>query len=453
MAKITRNLLIFFFLLFGILAYTTPKDVNAHPLDITITTIHLEDNLDEVGSSEPLSVSINWMQVFNIIDADESKITSDLTLEDHLVVADFIKDHLTIHNNEEPCTLEYDNTPKTPSNNTFFLKTILFNFDLNCTSPLDQMNIKNSMLLETMPFQKNIFQINKNQNLSIFEYTMNQDKKNLDFSVKKAISHFQEGKLYLSEKAKIQETKESKQTKTSNFEQIFSSKFTQDNLTIKDLFIICFIPLLIGFLHTLEAGHSKTILAAVIVNKKISLKQSFFYVSVFTLTHMADILIIGIVLYTLEALADISTNLGILQIIAAYSLLGISIVMLFKSTSHYLKHKLAHKHNHTHDHNHDHIDTNQTFKEQLFAAFVSGLAPCLMGWSIFMIVLTSKQFWLIFPVLLFFSFGIFLSLGIVALLLHKFKTKMNKKLPLIGELSPIISSVLLLLTSIYILTS
>lgn len=214
---------------------------------------------------------------------------------------------------------------------------------------------------------------------------------------------------------------------------------------------------LLGMLHSLESGHSKTILAALLINKNISLRRSFGYAAVFTITHVADILLLGILFISANLFFNLYSLLPHLQIFALYALLFIATYLLIKSSTHYIQHKLGyehehhHHHHHHHDHEHEHgsASASDDFKHQLYIGFIVGLAPCLFGWSIFMLFLSTGLTWFIIPLILAFAFGIFLSLVLISMAIVKLKDHFMDRIGWLGDISPIISALLLLIFALW----
>src|SRR5690606_9103760 len=87
-------------------------------------------------------------------------------------------------------------------------------------------------------------------------------------------------------------------------------------------------------------------------------------------------------------------------------------------------------------------------KEQLMIAFVSGLAPCIMGWTIFVLIVSTGALWLLLPAVIAFGIGAFLFLLGLAYLVHLFKDKMISHVQCLSRWTSLISGVLLLITSL-----
>lgn len=119
------------------------------------------------------------------------------------------------------------------------------------------------------------------------------------------------------------------------------------------------------------------------LNKNVTLVNGFLYSTVFTLTHIADILILGIILLVVNSFTDIYAKLAFLQAFSIYALLFISIYIFFRNLSGYIQskfkirfnrthkekipendnhshsHKNAHEHSHNSSHNHEHNHDNE----------------------------------------------------------------------------------------------
>jgi ABC-type nickel/cobalt efflux system permease component RcnA len=202
----------------------------------------------------------------------------------------------------------------------------------------------------------------------------------------------------------------------------------------------------LGLLHTLEAGHSKTILTGVLVNGNTTRYKAFGYVLLFTFTHIADILILGTILTVLQASLDVYSFLPRLELLSGIILFCIGLIMFYKT----IKHTTHHIHPHSHNHAHAHNIPTQIFNWKYIAgtALASGLAPCLMGWSLFFIVLSTKSAWAIFPVILAFGLGIATVLITMILLSQLFIRHLPKKFGIIILYAPLISSLIILFSAI-----
>jgi ABC-type nickel/cobalt efflux system permease component RcnA len=89
-----------------------------------------------------------------------------------------------------------------------------------------------------------------------------------------------------------------------------------------------------------------------------------------------------------------------------------------------------------------------TFKEQMVIAFISGLAPCLTGWVIFMLIVSSGNLWLLLPALVAFGIGVFIVLLLFAYFFSIFGDQMATRFNWVTEYAPLVSGLFLLFFSI-----
>jgi len=141
--------------------------------------------------------------------------------------------------------------------------------------------------------------------------------------------------------------------------------------------------------------------------------------------------VIGIILAVEDTFIDVH-----LQILSAYTLTAISLVLILKRIRTLILPKLNdkdHDHNHSH-HDHDHggehhyvHTSSDSVKTILILGVVAGLAPCLFAWAVF-------------PVM--FCFGLFVELILIVVLVSVFRQKLMNRFEVIMRFSPLISSFL-----------
>jgi len=362
------------------------------------------------------------------LNADPNNIINQLTSSPDPFI-NYLKTKLIIYNNQTVCQLQFQSFADLPEQEIFFGRGIGINTDFTCNQPLNQLQILNHIFVDEFEAQINLINIYANPSKIIKGAILTPTNPEL------ALNLYQP----LSSSGIIKP----KSPTPSNFISKISQAFI--NYYQNSLLLALAIAFLLGLFHTLEAGHSKAILASYLLNQAINFKKALIYVIAFTLTHIADILILGIIFLIVDSFVDIFSKLNLLQAFSLYALLFISLYLFFHHLAHLVKHKLSPKHQH-HHHPQPHLPKTKksSFKNQLIMGFVTGLSPCLMGWSIFMIVLSTKKIWTIFPIILAFGLGIFTALMLIALLTIKLKFKLFKKYPWIGTLSPLISSLMLI---------
>ncbi len=117
-----------------------------------------------------------------------------------------------------------------------------------------------------------------------------------------------------------------------------------------------FIPsaILLGALHGLEPGHSKTMMAAFIIAVRGTVKQAVLLGLCATLSHTAIVWIIALGgLYLWRGLAP-ETIEPYLQLGSAVIIIGMGVWMIWQARREQRLSALGHHHDHGHEHDHDH---------------------------------------------------------------------------------------------------
>ena len=115
-----------------------------------------------------------------------------------------------------------------------------------------------------------------------------------------------------------------------------------------------FIPsaIVLGALHGLEPGHSKTMMAAFIIAVRGTVKQAVLLGLCATVSHTAIVWIIALGgLYLWRGLAPESIE-PYLQVGSAVMILGMGSWMIWRTATE--QRQGEHHHDHDHDHDHDH---------------------------------------------------------------------------------------------------
>ncbi len=186
----------------------------------------------------------------------------------------------------------------------------------------------------------------------------------------------------------------------------------------------------LGFLHTLEAGHSKSILAGLAIDPSVSFLKLLSFIGIFIVTHILDIVVLAVVFLSIGSVVDIYAYLPKIQTLTAYLITGIGFLMLYRS----------YRHIHTHHHEEKRI---------YLLGFVSGLAPCLAGWSLLFMVLGKYPLSLIFPVIASFAGGIAVMLLIVSIVVYKSRTLAVSRFHAVSHIAPKLSAVFVLLYGVF----
>lgn len=254
-----------------------------------------------------------------------------------------------------------------------------------------------------------------------------------------------------------------------------------------------FIPsaILLGALHGLEPGHSKTMMAAFIVAVRGTLKQAVLLGLAATVSHTAVVWLIAMAGLWFGRGWNAQTSEPWFQLISGIVIVLIACWMLWRTWSESRPH--AHHHHPQHDHDHDHhqhehhdhhhshspgaplvaeewqdahqrahaqeinrrFDGRQVTTGQIVMfGLTGGLIPCPASITVLLICLQLKKFSLGATLVLGFSVGLALTLvasGAIAALSMKHATRRWPWLNDISRKAPWISGLLIIVVGIYMM--
>ncbi|EGI5013156.1 nickel/cobalt efflux transporter RcnA [Salmonella enterica subsp. salamae] len=250
-----------------------------------------------------------------------------------------------------------------------------------------------------------------------------------------------------------------------------------------------FIPsaILLGILHGLEPGHSKTMMAAFIIAIKGTVKQAVMLGLAATLSHTAIVWLIALGgMYLSRAFTAQSVEPW-LQLISAIIILSTACWMFWRTWrgeqqwlagNHHHDHHYDHDHDHDHDH-HGHIhpegatskayqdaherahaaDIQRRFDGQtvtngqiLLFGLTGGLIPCPAAITVLLICIQLKAFTLGATMVLSFSLGLALTLvtvGVGAAISVQQAAKRWSGFSTLARRAPYFSSILIGLVGVY----
>lgn len=258
-----------------------------------------------------------------------------------------------------------------------------------------------------------------------------------------------------------------------------------------------FIPsaILLGILHGLEPGHSKTMMAAFIIAIKGTVKQAVMLGLAATLSHTAIVWLIALGgMYLSRAFTAQSVEPW-LQLISAIIILSTACWMFWRTWrgeqqwlagnhhhDHHHNHHHHHNHDHDHDHDHDHhgyihpegatskayqdaherahaADIQRRFDGQtvtngqiLLFGLTGGLIPCPAAITVLLICIQLKAFTLGATMVLSFSLGLALTLvtvGVGAAISVQQAAKRWSGFTTLARRAPYFSSILIGLVGVY----
>lgn len=143
-----------------------------------------------------------------------------------------------------------------------------------------------------------------------------------------------------------------------------------------------FIPsaILLGALHGLEPGHSKTMMAAFIVAVRGTLTQAVLLGLAATLSHTAVVWVIALSGLYFGQHWNAEANEPYFQVVSAVLIIAVAVWMLWRMWRQ--QHACFHDHDHDHVHGHDdakHIDTGHGVVR--LEVFEDGVPPCFRLYS------------------------------------------------------------------------
>lgn len=250
-----------------------------------------------------------------------------------------------------------------------------------------------------------------------------------------------------------------------------------------------FIPsaILLGILHGLEPGHSKTMMAAFIIAIKGTVKQAVMLGLAATLSHTAIVWLIALGgMYLSRAFTAQSVEPW-LQLISAIIILSTACWMFWRTwrgEQQWLAGNHHHDHGHDHDHDHDHdhhghihpegatskayqdaherahaADIQRRFDGQtvtngqiLLFGLTGGLIPCPAAITVLLICIQLKAFTLGATMVLSFSLGLALTLvtvGVGAAISVQQVAKRWSGFSTLARRAPYFSSILIGLVGVY----
>ncbi|MDH8496856.1 nickel/cobalt efflux protein RcnA [Klebsiella pneumoniae] len=255
-----------------------------------------------------------------------------------------------------------------------------------------------------------------------------------------------------------------------------------------------FIPsaILLGALHGLEPGHSKTMMAAFIVAVRGTLKQAVLLGLAATVSHTAVVWLIAMAGLWFGRGWNAQTSEPWFQLVSGIVIVLIACWILWRiwresqpHTHHEHHHEHEHDHHHDHDHRHDHhhasssaaplvaeewqdahqrahaqeinrrFDGRQVTTGQIVLfGLTGGLIPCPASITVLLICLQLKKFSLGATLVLGFSVGLALTLvasGAIAALSLKHATRRWPWLNDLSRKAPWFSGLLIIVVGIYMM--
>lgn len=253
-----------------------------------------------------------------------------------------------------------------------------------------------------------------------------------------------------------------------------------------------FIPsaILLGALHGLEPGHSKTMMAAFIIAIRGTLTQAFLLGLAATISHTAVVWVIALGGLYFGQQWNAQTSEPYMQVASAGLMMGVAVWMMWRTwqqqSACFHEHDHNHEHDHAHEHEHHHHhaiqddaqlealalgyqdphelahanDIRQRFANRevttgqiVMFGLTGGLIPCPASITVLLLCLQLKKVALGATLVLSFSVGLALTMvtsGVLAALSVQHAAKRWSGFGELARKAPYFSGVLILLVAAYV---
>jgi len=241
-----------------------------------------------------------------------------------------------------------------------------------------------------------------------------------------------------------------------------------------------FIPtaILLGALHGLEPGHSKTMMAAFIVAIRGTITQAVLLGLAATLSHTAVVWLVAMGGLYLGSQWDAETSEPYFQVVSAILIIGVALWMIVRirreheaETHHHHHHHHDDGHHHHEQHSHDHefhdahekahaADIQKKFQNKnvttgqiITFGLTGGLIPCPAAITVLLLCLQLKKVTLGAALVLSFSVGLALTLvasGVVAAISVRYASGKWSGFGTFARRAPYFSSALIIIIGLYV---
>src|SRR3989338_3222554 len=243
---------------------------------------------------------------------------------------------------------------------------------------------------------------------------------------------------------------------------------------------------LLGAMHGLEPGHSKTMMTAFIVAIRGTVWQAFLLGASATISHTAIIWILAFVGLRYSSALDVKELEPYFHVVTGVVVVGLACWMLYRTRqaqkeAHHHEHHEHGGHGHTHEGKHHHHEkmlpaedmefgdaherahaaqVQKQFRDQhvttgqiILFGLTGGLLPCPSALAVLLVCLQLKKFTLGFALVLGFSIGLaitLVSVGIIAALSVKHASKRFKGFGEFARKAPYVSSGVLIVVGLLV---
>jgi len=212
----------------------------------------------------------------------------------------------------------------------------------------------------------------------------------------------------------------------------------------------------LGFIHASMPGHGKGILFSYLTQVERRFRHALGFITTFTITHLADVIILSLGLTFLSSSYSSAKISTILKYVGGAGLLILAVFMIIKGIADIRGPRQKDTGSNllsSAGKMQQPVTTTKNTKSAVLLGLLTGLAPCPFGWAIILLLMSLGKLALVPPVIIIFGFGIFAFLFLVAVAFFIARGVASKLFAAYGRYSRLISGVLLLVFAIFFFTS
>ncbi len=210
---------------------------------------------------------------------------------------------------------------------------------------------------------------------------------------------------------------------------------TPDSQGFRTLF---FLVVALGFAHAIGPGHSKALLASAVLDRGRGFLSGLVLALVFTVTHLADVVLLVLLSKYVLSAYDVSSHLSLLQRTGAGLLAVVASFLAYRAFFRPTASERAETVS---------KPSNRIGASDVALGLLAGLAPCAFGWSIFLVLFSlGKTEWAL-PLLFALGIGIFACLLLVLLATYFLRQRAFSFAPGLARASSKISASFLLVVA------